>query len=350
VAVLIHAAVLVLGAAVVFVTWQSIIVTIILPRRTRNWIAALGWIATYRVIVGAARRMTDPAARDRLLALLGPLNLVGLLFTWMALFALGFACVIFGATDASFTDALDLAGSSIFTLGFATGKTGFSHFLMDVAAASGMIVVGLQIGYLPTIYSAYSQRESFVTLLTMRAAENGFTTGATILANHPLPRHAALLAALFTSWEGCAAAIVESHTNYPWLVAFRSPRASESWVTSMLAILDAIAILDAAAPSAVGPEAEHCRFACGAALDILSEFLRPRPVRDRANDVPLGRAEFVAALESLEGRIPFERDAESAWEAFRAARVAYEPFALDLAAFMLLPRGGWLRPVAEEAA
>jgi hypothetical protein len=228
--------------------------TIILPRRTRNWISATAWIVTYRVVVGIARGRRDPAARDRLLALLGPVNLIGLLFFWMTLFVTGFASIAYGVTDNGLASAIDLAGSSLFTLGFATGTTALSHLLMFVAAASGTIVVGLQIGYLPTIYAAYSARESHVTLLTMRAAEGGVTTGATILANHALPRSANLLATLFASWEANAAAIIESHTNYPWLIVFRSPRATESWVTSMLAMVDAVALLEALAPSSVPPE------------------------------------------------------------------------------------------------
>jgi len=192
----------------VLATWQSIIVTIILPRRTRNWIAVTGWVATYYVLTALAQRARDPARKDAILALLGPVNIVGLLGTWMLLFGVGFGFVMWGTEAASFWDSLDLAGSSIFTLGFATGKTPFSHFLMDLAAASGMIVVGLQIGYLPTIYGAYSQREALVTLTSMRCSEgNGVLTGASVLRNHPLPPSADLLRSLFASWEASAAAI-----------------------------------------------------------------------------------------------------------------------------------------------
>lgn len=330
----------------VLATWHSIILTIILPRRTRNWISATAWIVTYRVIVGIARGRRDLAARDRLLALLGPINLIGLLFVWMTLFVTGFASIAYGVTDSGLAGAIDLAGSSLFTLGFATGTTALSHLLMFIAAASGTIVVGLQIGYLPTIYAAYSARESHVTLLTMRAAEGGVTTGATVLANHALPRSANLLATLFASWEANAAAIIESHTNYPWLIVFRSPRATESWVTSMLAMVDSVSLLEALAPSSVPPEAEHCRFACIATLDVLSGTLIPEPARDRLLETPLTRDEVVAALENLAGRVPFERDVETAWRTFAAARASYEPHALALAAFMLLPQHGWLRPLA----
>jgi hypothetical protein len=343
-----HIVAFLVGVAIVIATWQSIIVTIILPRRTRNWIALGGWVTTYESLTWLARRARDPLRKDAILALLGPINIVGLLFTWMVLFAVGFAFMMWAAGGGRFAESFDLAGSSIFTLGFATGKSAFSHFLMDAAAASGMIVVGLQIGYLPTIYAAYSTREAHVTLLTMRAADGGILNGVSILRNHPLPLSAEIVRNLFSSWETSAAEIIESHTNYPWLISFRSPRATESWVTSMLGVLDTISLLDALAPTLLPPEAEHCRFACASTLDVLSRLLSPQP-RDPSDAVaPLSRDEFVAAVESLRTYLPFEREPAAAWPLFCASRAVYEKSALKLATYIMIPvpPGGWLRPVA----
>lgn len=39
-----------------------------------------------------------------------------------------------------------------------------------MAAASGPLVIALQIAYLPTLYGAYNRREVEVTLLKSRAA------------------------------------------------------------------------------------------------------------------------------------------------------------------------------------
>ena len=95
-------------------TWQSIIVTIILPRRTRNWIAVTGWVVTYRELTALAHRTRDPARKDAILALLGPVNIVGLLGTSMLLFGVGFGFMLWSTGAASFWNSLDLAGSSIF--------------------------------------------------------------------------------------------------------------------------------------------------------------------------------------------------------------------------------------------
>ncbi len=95
--------------------------------------------------------------------------------------------------------------------------------------------------------------------------------------------------------------------------------------------------------------------------DRLSFAARYRIVgHEHARDGRCGRAsrsartEFgspgvVAALENLAGSVPFERDVEAAWRTFAAARASYEPYALALAAFILLPQHGWLRPLAPAA-
>jgi len=54
----------------------------------------------------------------------------------------------------------------MFTLGFAS-TNGTAPTVVDIlAAATGLVVVALQIAYLPTLYSAFNRRETEVTLLT----------------------------------------------------------------------------------------------------------------------------------------------------------------------------------------
>ena len=65
--------------------------------------------------------------------------------------------------------AFSESGSSMFTLGY-SAPAGRSTTALDYFAAfTGLIVVGLQIGYLPTLYSAFNRRETEVTLLVARA-------------------------------------------------------------------------------------------------------------------------------------------------------------------------------------
>ena len=95
-----------------------------------------------------------------------------------------------------------------------------------LAAGTGLVLVALQIAYLPTIYSAYNRRETLVTLLESRAGAPAW--GPELLIRHQLvgldrqPRPACS-----REWERWAADVAESHTSYPSLLYLRSPRPHE---------------------------------------------------------------------------------------------------------------------------
>ncbi|MFY9849783.1 MAG: hypothetical protein WAK83_19625 [Trebonia sp.] len=60
----------------------------------------------------------------------------------------------------SFANALREAGSSLFTPGFAARSGTEPSAAEFLAAASGVIIVALQIAYLPTLYAAYNRRKT----------------------------------------------------------------------------------------------------------------------------------------------------------------------------------------------
>ena len=125
-----------------------------------------------------------------------------------------------------------------------------------LAAATGLVVVALQIGYLPSIYGAYNRRETLVTSLNSRAGAPAW--GPEILARHHLSQARESLPALYAAWEGWSADIAESHSSYPWLMGFRSPSHLNSWIISLLAILDSANLYITLAPSAAPAEARQC--------------------------------------------------------------------------------------------
>ena len=143
------------------------------------------------------------------------------------------------------------AGSSLFTLGFAVPAGAVPAVIVFLAAATGLVIVTLQIAYLPTLYSAFNRRETEVALLNARG---GFPSwGPELLAR----THYALgsgmstldtMPALYAQWERWASDVAESHTTYLGLVRFRSPQPLSSWVTSLLAVLDSAALFLALSP------------------------------------------------------------------------------------------------------
>ena len=65
--------------------------------------------------------------------------------------------------------AFTAAGSSMFTLGFAEPAGAPPAVVVFAAAATGLVIVTLQIAYLPTLYGAFNRGETEVALLNARA-------------------------------------------------------------------------------------------------------------------------------------------------------------------------------------
>src|SRR6202034_269177 len=105
------------------------------------------------------------------------------------------------------------AGSSVFTLGFTLGHNTGSHVVDFIAAGTGLVLVALQIAYLPTIYSGYTRRETLVTLLESRAGAPAW--GPELLIRHQLVGVTDGLPAFYQDWEHWSADLAESHGTHP---------------------------------------------------------------------------------------------------------------------------------------
>ena len=201
-----------------------------------------------------------------------------------------------------------------------------------VAAATGLVVIALQIGYLPTIYGAYNRRETLVNMLESRAGEPAW--GVELLAREQLIGSLDSLGPFFNDWERWAADLTESHVNYPWLLSFRSPYPLRSWVVSLLAVLDAAALHLALVPSRAPSAARHCLRTGFLGLRALAGVYRVELPTDPRPDASLALTyeEFSDGLDRLQAvGFPIERSREEAWRHFRGWRVNYEAAAYLLA-------------------
>jgi hypothetical protein len=270
---------------------------------------------------------------------------MSLVATWVLLLYVGFALVLWPVHDGSLADALRLAGSSMFTLGFATPSGTAPTALVFVTAAVGLVVVALQIAYLPTVYAAFNRRETLVTMLESRGGVPSW--GPEILARHELIDNVASLAGLYRAWEEWAADLAESHTTYQALLLFRSPHPLRSWVTGLLSVLDAAALHLSLNPLSAPAQARPFMRMGYMALREVARVLRiPYNADPRPEDpVELTRAEFDEALELLlaAGWQP-ERDSDEAWTHFRGWRVTYEQLAYAVADRVDAPPALWSGP------
>ncbi len=213
-------------------------------------------------------------------------------------------------------------------------------------------MIGLQIGYLPALYSAFNRRETEVTLLIARAGVPAW--GPELLARTQWGIYnsggdqAALMDDLFTTWERWSAEVAESHTTYLTLVWMRSPRQLSHWLTSLLAVLDAAALHLALAPD-LEPKisARLCLRSGFLALNQIARAMGAANHDDPDSDHPISIdyddfAEAVAMLQQL--GYPMQLDAETAWPHFRGWRVNYDRAGLALAYVLDAPPAKWSGP------
>jgi hypothetical protein len=168
--------------------------------------------------------------------------------------------------------------------------------------------------------------------------------GPEILTRHQMSGLTGDLSHLYSEWERWSADVVESHTNYPILILFRSPHPLRSWVLGLLAVLDAAALQLALQPSAAPIEARLCLRMGFSCFRHIADFLKipydPDPLP--SDDIELTFEEFVGGIERMNDfDFPIERSPADAWPHFRGWRVNYESIAYKLCDIILAPPGPW---------
>jgi len=337
------------GALLVVMTWMSVITTLVVPRRSRDRTSRLVDRAVNALYGAATRRVRDYRTRDRRLTSQAAITILAQLTTWLILLYLGFSLLLLAFDDKG--DAFAQAGSSLFTLGYA-GPRGASLTVIDyLASASGLVVVALQTGYLPSLYAAFNRRETEVTLLLARAGIPAW--GPEILARtrfgFTTKDDGAVMDDFYLQWERWAADVSESHTNYPVLTRFRSPVELSSWLVALVAVLDSAALWMALAPSTVpAVQARLCLRMGFTTLRGIAETIGVPDVDhdpDPDGELQLTYEEYLEGVARI-GSTTFRMDLspEEAWPDFRGWRVNYEGVAYALMDRLHAVPGPWTGP------
>lgn len=333
---------LIVGSVLTLATLWSVVRTVIVPRASSSRLSALLAAAVQGGISKVARTVSDYRRRDEILAQGTPVFLVVRLVAWIGLLVLGYGLIFWGTDSGSLAQSFRLSASSILPLGLTHAGSGLATAIAFLEVASGVIVVALQISYLPTLYGTFNRRETLVTMLVSSSGSPPW--GPEILARHALIDNQEHLAALYHDWEQWAADIAESHTSYASLLYFRSPDPRTSWILALLACMDAasmqLALNPLTAPSSARPFLRM-------GIDCLRSLARVTNipyVADPLPDDPIELTEegFSDAVQRLlaVGWQP-ERAVEDAWRHFRGWRVNYESVAYRLAGLIDAPPGPW---------
>ncbi|MFN2582584.1 MAG: hypothetical protein ABR498_07575 [Candidatus Dormibacteria bacterium] len=332
------------GIVILLALGVSVMRTLVVPRGLVPRFSLTVDLPLRRAFRAIARITHRYEVADRILSYEGPVRLMAYLVAWLTTALIGYS-LIYWPFVGTFPGALDAAGSSMFTLGFFSVHGAAPVALAFSAAATGLVLVALQIAYLPTIYAAFNRRETLVTMLSSRTGQPPW--GPEVLARHSLIDNMDDLPQFFRDWELWAADLAETHTNYPVLLAFRAPHPLRHWVIALNAILDAAALYLALAPHRAPSQANaFIRMGYSSLREVAHLFrfeFDPDPLP--SDPIELTYEEFADAVRVLdEASFPRERTAKEAWPHFHGWRVNYERLVYGIADRLVAPPALWSGP------
>src|SRR5712671_2487242 len=338
----------ILGLLLMFATLWETFESIILPRRvTRRFrVTRIFYKVTWAVWSTINRWLPSKKLRESHLSYYGPLSLLMLFAIWAFALVLAFAMLHWAAGSslnvsggpATFRTDLYLSGTTFFTLGLGdvTPRTALARVITVAEGGMGFGYLAIVISYLPTMYTAFSQREINISLLDARAGSP--PTAGELLRRHSHAHGFNILTRYLQEWEIWCAQLMETHLSYPVLCFFRSQHDNQSWLAAFTAILDVCALLIAYGEGETKWRAQLTFAISRHAISDLCEILRirphsPHPPRLSAEDLPQARALLVDC-----GVNPC---AESGDAKLRELQKMYEPFLNGLSLMLCMELPSW---------
>jgi hypothetical protein len=345
----------VLGGVLVALMLVEIFLTFLLPRRVKRdprivrSVFTFGWRPWRRMA-----RSLPPQSRDTMLGIYGPLGLLINLVLWVGLMMFGYACLQWAAGShlgvgggphnvVDFGNDLYFSAATMTTDGPSNlaAHTSLARTVQVIDAASGLAVLAIVIGYLPSLYQAFSRREATVSQLDARAGSPP-SPGRLVLRTTARGGWAGL-GSYLGEWEPWVAELMETHLAYPVLGYFRSQHVNQNWLAAMCTVLDACAFTIAAAPpETVEPARFTFAIARHAVVDLSYSFhaeAQP-PADDRLPEASL--RELLGQLRDADVH-PQVDDATVAGRLTRL-RAMYEPYVYALTLRLELSLPTWIAP------
>lgn len=265
--------------------------TIVLARRSQHMfrLTRVYYRVTWINFSAIARRIESGSKREEFLSVYGPLSLLTLLAVWACGLIVAFGLLHWvaglepGQMSGTLANDFYISATTLFTLASGDPKNIGSKFLTVIEGGLGLSFLGLVLGYLPVLYQSFSNRERWISLLDARAGSPPSAAELLLAA----PRNAGRMEQQLGEWEDWAAQVLENHLSFPMLAYFRSHHYNQSWLTALVAIVDASAILVlSAADDDLKLQAE-LTFAMGRhALMDMFKTLRTEPVAARGDRLP----------------------------------------------------------------
>lgn len=326
--------------------------TVVLPRRVQrhfrisNWFYRRTWLP-WRTITS---HIKSPSQRENFLGYFGPLSLLFLLALWAAGLIFGFSLLQYGAGEhvqlsnepITYGRLIYHSGETFFTLGYGDiiPTSTIARALAVLEAGMGFGFLGTVIGYLPTIYSAFSRREVGISLLDARAGSP--PTAAELLARFGGVSQQSVLDQILREWERWSGEVLESHISYPALSFFRSQHVNQSWLGALTAILDATSLVIAGMDGTRSSQAKITFAMARHAVVDLAQVVKARYDPNSPDRLPA--AELARLRQYLSNRGLQLNEGAAFEEKLAHLRSLYEPYALSMARNLSITLPPWIHP------
>jgi Ion channel len=340
------------GVVLIFVILLDAFETIVLPRRIKRtfritaWFYKSTWIPWSRL----AQHIKSANRREGFLAYFGPLSLILLLGFWAVGLIFGFACVQHGLGEhlqlsgekITFGKVIYHSGETFFTLGYGdiVPSNAAARALAVLEAGMGFAFLGVVVGYLPVVYSAFAAREIEISLLDARAGSPPSATE--FLSRLGCCPDQSVLDGIFRDWERWCAELLSTQISYPALVFFRAQHSNQSWLSALTVMLDVTSLIMTGVDG-IHPDQAKLTFAMArhAAVDLAqvvnAQYSPHDTERNTAEDLKRMREELAQrGVTFYDGADASERLAE--------LRALYEPYVYALARRLFMTLPPWVRP------
>jgi hypothetical protein len=283
--------------------------------------------------------------RHRLLNLVGPMLMPGLIVLYLVLLITGFALIYMPRMPAEFTldppgesahwiESLYFSGVTLTTLGYGdiTPRTTFVRFFALVEGASGFALISLAVTYLITVYSAL-ERKRAIALSFYHQADGGADV-AGFVAHHFFAGRFHGFEAVLRDAARDINELQESHVEHPVIHYFHPIPIHKSMPRIFFLILETCAVIDSCLDEEEYPEMcshpeMHTLKASG--LHVLGQLTFALGLKEKAPDEDPAAASrrlqrrYRQTLKQLaEADIKTHRDPNKGWEIYSEQRGRWE--------------------------
>jgi len=330
------------GIVVIIISTGLAIRTFMVPAGAPPIINRVIFRFTQALFDAVTRPVRSEARRQGILSLYAPVSLLVVLAVVLALIGLGYTLALYGAGIKPLIRAFLFSGSALSTLGFESPGNNFWVIVLSaVESLTVVTIVALLIGYLPTIYSSYQQREQAVSNLDELAGTQ--PDGVKVVDAYVNVFGPSRLGELWQTWIGWFVDLTTSGSTLSGELFLRSSRWERSWVCAAGAMLDAAALVDSSVDLTTDPAADRLvRLGSRSLRQVLEPLGLRCPDQPKWPETPINitQQEFEDAYGHLQqSGLPMKPDKNAAWTTFAEHRVQYECQLMTLVRVKRPPRG-----------